>query len=197
MNLRAIAKRWLVEATQAVATLTIAFTAVLTLATGSNLVQSTEFGTTALASGLAILTYIELRLLSKYEWAQPWWFSGSWLDKGRVLAIVAAFLLPLAISSLVNESIAAAFNPSGYWKSELKEAAKSDCSTTYEDMLADLLEGFHVAQNKYGMGIATSSEVEDAARLLQIVSDSYQACQSTARTRMARASHRLAELARE
>ncbi len=196
MNLRATAKRWLVEAIQGVATLTIASTAVLILASGTSPVQSREFGPTVFAIGLALLTYVELKLLSNFESAQPWWFSAFWLEEGRIVAIFFAFVLPLAVSSLVNESVAAAFNPSGYWKSELAEARRADCST-YSELFSDSVEELEVAQNKYQMGIATSSEVKAAASGAKILRDLYQACQSTAQARVARARNRLSALVRE
>lgn len=196
MNLRALAKRWSVEAAQGIATLSIAFTFLATLAAGSSPIQSTEFGVTVFAFGLAVLVHYELKLLSKFPSAQPWWFSGSWLDRSHGLAIAVTFVLPLAVSALANDSLRAAFNPIGYWKSELKDAKTSDCSV-YKEMLANSAESLQVAQNKYNMGIATTSEIRSAASAVQLVRGAYQSCESSAQARVDRANTRLAELMRK
>ena len=184
--------RW-AEVVEVLLTLGFVFTLLMSFLAASHTVQSTEYGVVLLGVAIAFVTHKFLSVMAGKEQFRPVEVPWHLVEQWRHLIVLGALLLPIIVSWSVNGSLAAAWNPIGYWKSEQQEARKADC-IVLRDVLVSSAEQLQVAQNKYRMGIATTSEVTEAAESLKLVSGIHKSCLAEAQAREARATKRLNEL---
>lgn len=159
----------------------------------TNAIQSTEYGVLGLSCALLFFVWISYRTFDKYEDFRPLDYSTERFTRFRRLALLAAVVIPIAVSWSMNESFYGAINPPGYWKDELANSTSGNCSE-FQDMLARTAEEFRVTQNKFRMGIATAFELKGSAEGLKQVGEWHRDCLTSAASRRAKATKRLNQL---
>jgi hypothetical protein len=184
---------WLTQIGQSLLCLLIAFNFILAIFAGSISVQSMEYGPALLSIALGTLIHFELKLMQQFKLMRPPDVSISFLTQWHQNIVLATLALPIIMSWLNNGNLAAAWNPIGYWRAELKEAKAADCNI-FRNALANSLEELQVAEKKYSLGITTSSDVNGAAKSVKAINDIHKNCLSEIQNRISNVNTRLATL---
>lgn len=167
---------WWAPEVEALLLLALAACLLLPLLAALPEIQTFPYGPPLLSAAVFLTARSALNLFKKHEFLRPYKFTDAFLEKWRSKYLMVLVVAPVAVSWIQSQSFAAAWNPLGYWQSELSEAKASDCKTMHE-MYVEAAEALQVTQNKYSMGIATTSEVQRNAEVFKLMKDSYENCQ--------------------
>lgn len=159
----------------------------------SDTVQSFEYGVAALILVLCLMLWTLFDLFDVIPDLRPTGYSEDQIAGAKKLALVSVVVIPFGISWAMNESLYGAVNPVGYWNEEFKHTKESDCSFI-QDMLTRSAENFRVTQNKFNMGIATTFELEESAKSVQMVSGMQRDCVTAAEKRRMEIGSKLSKL---
>jgi hypothetical protein len=140
-------------------------------------IQSTEFGVLWLAVTLSFCVWLIHRTLDAIPSIRPRDFGSAIYKKRRKYATISAFVVPIALSWLQNETFYSAINPASYWKAESQETTVDICAITL-NVLLKKAEELEVLQNKHHSGLATSTDVMDAANQLSLIGSTHKSCKA-------------------
>ncbi len=156
-------------------------------------VQRVPFGVAALCICLGGLAHALCILVKKLPWLLPSDIGSTFIKKAHKPIVALAILGPLAISWNSNETLYGALNPVGYWRDQASLTTEGGCKFM-RSILAHSAEKYQVAANKHDMGIATSTEVIEAAESLKVLSGIQSQCIQTEQARALKTTARLKEL---
>lgn len=145
-------------------------------------IQSIEFGVVWLAASLGVCVWLIHQALDRLPSIRPRDFGTTVYAKRRRYATISAFIAPIVLSWLQNETLYGAINPPGYWRSESQERDIDICAITLNVVLKKA-EELEVLQNKYHTGLATSTEVMDAANQLSLLGSTHKSCKANQEAR--------------
>lgn len=148
----------------------------------ADFVQSVPFGVVLVCLSLLFLTWFLFSILLKYKILFPSSVSEDQVIGFSKIALAFVFFVPIGMSWAENETLYGALNPIGYWQSENKATSEADCSI-YQQWAEGALENFRVAENKFNMGIATTSELREAGESLKFSSSLFVKCLNDTRLR--------------
>lgn len=162
----------------------------------SSIVQSIPYGVAIFSATLGISMYWITGILLKHFRTYLSIDTKNFLSNRRSSVIIGIMIVPAIASWAENESFKAALNPIVYWTEELHNTTEKSCDFQ-QKWLVNAAEELQVAQNKYSMGIATTSDVTQAIQTLSAIRNIHQQCMSDIEMRNARARARIATISEQ